>query len=205
MGPVVHAVAPGVGTVVLAGCALAAAALVATVLLARRAGRRRSVLDAELERSRAEVDDLGRKVEELSDAVSRARRDAEEDREYVITSLSGDRDVDVPPRLGSQGQVPVPGRPPVGRPPLGRLVEDTLVATLARQPRASAVRARAVDVVVRTVAVTSGLRRALSPDVLDRAAAEAHVARRRSRRHRRRQEREARRIVRTASADQDVA
>jgi hypothetical protein len=81
---------------------------------------------------------------------------------------------------------------------VGRVLQEQLVGALARQQDVSRLRARAVDVVVRTVALGAGVRRALSPDVLDRAAAEAHVARRRSRRERRRELREARRVVRGA-------
>ena len=57
-------------------------------------------------------------------------------------------------------------------------------------------RDRAVDLAVQGVALAHGVRRALNPETLDRAAAEAHVARRRSRRVRRAEVREARRLVR---------
>ena len=202
MGPVVHAVSSGVVVAVAAGCGLLAAALVVSLWTARRAARSRRALDAELTRSRDEVQLLSRKVEELSDDVAHARRAAEQDREYVITSLGGERE---------------PGSPfaqdlalSTSAPALGKQVEDRLVAALARQPSASPVRVRAVAAAVRVVAVAHGVRRAMSPDVLDRAAAEAHVARRRSRRDRRKQERQARRLVRAVSIaererDQDVA
>ncbi len=178
--------------VALAACAgLVVCAALAAVLLLRAAGRRRAALDVELARSRHDVESLSRRVAELSDDVVRARRTADQDREYVITSL-GDE---------------APAGPPAGdqvtlgpsRVPMGRILEDQLVGALARQPRGSGARATAVQLVVRTVAVGHGLRRALSPDVLDRAAAEAHVARRRSRRERRRQVRNARRLVRAQS------
>jgi hypothetical protein len=206
MGPVVHAVSSGVVVAAAAGCGLLVAALVASMLAARRSARRsaqrRSTLDAELARSRDEVQLLCRKVDELSDDVARARRAAEQDREYVITSLGGERE--------SGGPFTQDLALPSSRPALGKQVEDRLVAALSRQSTTSPVRVRAVAAAVRVVAVAHGVRRAMAPDVLDRAAAEAHVARRRSRRDRRRQERQARRLVRAVSTmererDQDVA
>jgi hypothetical protein len=190
MGPAAQVVSLDV---VLAACAgLVLCACLAGFLVLAAARRRRAALDAELARSRQEVEALSRRVAELSDDVVRARRAADEDREYVITSLTGDHrvpDTLEPPRLVSAS----------ARPEVGRVLQDHLVGALARQPRGSAVREHAVQLVVRTVAAGHGLRRALSPDVLDRAAAEAHVARRRSRRERRRQVRQARRIVRAES------
>jgi hypothetical protein len=187
MGPVVHAVSPDVALAACAGLALCAA--LAGWLGVRAARRRRAVLDAELARARHEVDSLSRKVAELSDDVTRAaRRTADQDREYVITSLG---DGDPAPEPPAAQLVLGPSRAPVGK-----VLEDQLVEVLARQPVESTGRARAVQLVIRTVSVGHGLRRALSPDVLDRAAAEAHVARRRSRRQRRRQVRHARRLVR---------
>ncbi len=186
MGPVVHAVSPDVALAACAGLALCAA--LAGWLGVRAARRRRALLDAELARARHEVDSLSRKVAELSDDVTRARRTADQDREYVITSLG---DADAAPEPPAAQLVLGPSRAPVGK-----VLEDQLVEILGRQPVESAGRARAVQLVIRTVSVGHGLRRALSPDVLDRASAEAHVARRRSRRQRRRQVRHARRLVR---------
>ena len=168
-------------------------AILLTALLLRSRRRRRAALDATLARSREEIDSLSRKVAELSTEVDRARQETARDREYVITSLGdGER-----PEAGT-GLLPASVRPPVGR-----LVEDRLVEALARRPGASAVPAGVVDLVVRTVALGHGLRRALSPDVLDRAVAEAQVARRRSRRSRRREVREARRLVRAVDPHGD--
>jgi hypothetical protein len=208
MGPAAQVVS---SDVVLAACGALVLCLAASLWLLLRGVRgRRAVVVAELSRSRTEVESLHRKVEELADQVARARRDAERDREYVITSLAGDQDTRTSPPAGAMERpVLEPARPPVGQ-----LIEDQLVGALARRPSSSPVRARAVELVVRTVSVGHGLRRALSPDVLDRAAAEAHVARRRSRRDRRRELRRARRLVRAASTspaqrtgrhDQEVA
>lgn len=207
MGPATQVVSPGAALLACAG--LAAFLLVAGWLLVA-VRRRRAALDAELARSRDEVVSLSRKVEELADEVVRARRSAEIDREYVITSLAGDQVVAAPPAGNAAEQL---ARGPA-RPPVGRLVEERLVDALSRTPQDSPVRVRAVELVVRAVSVGHGLRRALSPDVLDRAAAEAHVARRRSRRQRRREIRRARQLVRALDAshrndqsrdDQDVA
>ena len=199
MGPVAQVVSPGAALVV--ACVLVACAGATVALLASRAARRRrAALDDALSRSRDEVESLSRKVEELSDEVVRARRTADQDREYVITSLgSGDGGADLAPARGQD----LP--PPPTRKPAGQLLEDQLVEALARQPRTSLVRTRAVELVVRTVSLGHGVRRALSADVLDRAAAEAHVARRRSRRERRRQLREARRVTTRQEPGQEVA
>jgi hypothetical protein len=151
-----------------------------------------AALVAELARGREDVDVLARRVGELAEEVDRARADAalaSRDREYVITSLG---------ELGGPVDRPGPLAPPRVR--VARALEDRVVAGLARRRTGSPVRARAVDVVVRTVALGHGVRRALTPDVLDRAAAESHVARRRSRRVRRQELRDARRLVRAVRA-----
>lgn len=173
-----------------AATAVAALALVAALLARGRAGRRAT--DEQLRRSRAEVEALGHQVATLAGEVERAQeaaraagRAAQADREYVITSLAQPGGGDGP------GERVVVG---IGRRSLGEALEEQLVAALARRRRATA--RPVTGLVVRTAAVAHGVRRALSPDVLDRAAAEAHVARRRSRRDRRRQEREARRLLR---------
>ena len=184
MGPVVQVVAPDApGVMVVVACVLAAcAATVAVVLLTRSWRRRRTGLDAALLRSREAVEALSRKVEELTQEVVRARRTAEQDREYVITSLTEEE----PGRLDHRAVHGSELVPATERPAVGRLLEDQLVQALARQPD-SAVRRRWTDLAVTAVALGHGVRRAMSADVLDRAAAEAHVARRRSRRERRRQ------------------
>jgi hypothetical protein len=189
----------GTGALVgTSGAALAVVALVAVLLLAR-AGRsaraRRQALAADLQRSRADVEALSRRVADLADELRETRRVAAADHEYVITSL---------------GEV-VPGEPtvvdalllPRRRPALGRLLEDRLVDALSRRS-GSLSSARFRDAAVRTLAFGHGVRRALSPDILDRAAAESQVARRRSRRIRRKELRDARRLLRSVKA-QDVA
>ena len=195
MGPVVQVVAPDAPDVmVVVACVLAAcAATVAVVLLTRSWRRRRAALDAALLRSREEVESLSRKVEELTQEVVRARRTAERDREYVITSLTEEEPRRLDPRAVHSSELV----PATERPAVGRLLEDQLVLALARQPD-SAVRRRWTDLAVTAVALGHGVRRAMSADVLDRAAAEAHVARRRSRRERRRQ-------VRRRAASREVA
>ena len=86
------------------------------------------------------------------------------------------------------------------RPPPSALVQERFVGLLARYQNASAAKSVAVDVAVKTVALGHGVRRALSPDVLDRVSAEAHIARRRSRRDRRQELREAKRRARELRA-----
>jgi hypothetical protein len=179
------------------------AAVVAAVALVVRAGAllrgaratraERERLDRELLTSRDEVAELSRRVAELSAEVTGTRRTAEAGRDFVITSLAG---------TGADPAPLLPYDEELDRPSVGRVVEDQLVGALARH-NGSRLRARAVDVVVRAVALGHGVRRVLSPDVLDRAAAEAHVARRRSRRDRRRELREARRLVRGARSSRD--
>ncbi len=195
MGPVAQ-------TAAVAAAAAAAVVLLAVAVVVLRASRttraERERLDRELSTSRDEVAELSRRVAELSAEVVETRRAAELDRDYVITSLGGS---------GSEppGQAPLlPYGGQNDRPSVGQVVEDQLVGVLARQ-HGSRLRARGVALVVRTVALGHGVRRALSPDVLDRAAAEAHVARRRSRRERRRELREARRLVRSAGGPDQAA
>jgi len=183
---------PAITLVVLA-CLLGCGCAVAAAMLVRASRVRRRRLDAELSRSQAEVDALHERLDRLTAEMAEARREAEverrhdqEHREYVITSLA------------------VTGSPPeervAPRASASQVLEDQLVDTLARQQGRSPVRTRAVDAVVRTVALGHGIRRALTPENLDRAAAEAHVARRRSRRTRRQEMREARRLVRAVRA-----
>jgi hypothetical protein len=177
-------------------CTVAAGLVGLSVVRSGRARNRRQ--DAELTRARAEVDALHDRLDRLGDEVTRTRREAEdqrrhdlEQREYVITSLAVTGNV--------------PDELPAPRVPAGQVLEDQLVAALSRQQDRSPLRARAVDVAVRTVAVGHGVRRALRPEVLDRAAAESHVARRRSRRARKQELREARRLVRAVRAHRATA
>jgi len=200
-----------VAALVVAGC-LAAACVVVGLLRVRASARRRAALDVEVARSRAEVESLSRRVAELSDEVVRARRLADEDREYVITSLGDQQPGAQEPRVGVVARRPE--RPVMGprHRPVGRILEDQLVEALRRPTDVPHVRTGVAHVAVVTLSVVHGVRRAFSPDVLDRAAAEAHVARRRSRRQRKREIREARRLVRAVAMhseqhrpDQDVA
>jgi type II secretory pathway component PulM len=206
MGPLAHTGLVGVLLAVLVAVLLV---VVPATLLVRSARARRARVTAQLEESRAEVALLGRRVEELSQEVLQARRLAGQERsdersqdrstvrEYVITSLAA----------GATGAAPRSVATGADKAPLGRVLEDQLVGSLARQQDRSALRRQVVDVVVRTVSLGHGVRRALRPDNLDRAAAEAHVARRRSRRIRRRELKEARRLLRVVPHphDEDVA
>lgn len=189
MGPVTIAVVCAAGAVLMV---LASALVVAR----RRSLARRAELARELAASQEAVRQLATRVEELSDDMVTTRRDAE--RAYLITSLS---EHDAVLDTAAVRQVPRADRAATPRSAeVTRALEEQLVATLARQRAVSGVRARAVDVAVRTVALGHGVRRALQPEVLDRASAEAHIARRRSRRLRKRELREARRLLRGDAA-----
>jgi TolA-binding protein len=184
--------------VLVLACVLACAAAVAAVVVVRAGRASRRQQDAELARARAEVDSLHERLDQLSDEVVRSRQEAEqqrrrdlEHREYVITSLAA---------TGGTPEEPVLPRPaPV------QVLEEQLVAALARQQGRSPLRTRAVDVAVRTVALGHGVRRALTPANLDRAAAESHVTRRRSRRARKQELRQARRLVRAVRTHRAAA
>ena len=187
MGPVAQVVLPGV---VLAAAGALGVLLVAGVaaLRAARAGPRAVArLDAELARSRVEVEALSRRVDELADEVVQARRAAELDREYVITSLARRRLSRVA-GPGGRAAGRSTARTAAGRPGRSRTSSSD---ALARQPRARRCARGPSSSWSGRSSLGHGVRRALSPDVLDRAAAEAHVARRRSRRERRRELREA--------------
>lgn len=190
------ATATTVVTTVL-GCGVVAL-LAAVVLLRRRTATeldRRERLEQELVRARVDVAELGRRVDDLSHEVVAARATAElaaaPDREFVITSLGdspGDSLGDPEVALGQRREVTVRG-------PLSAL-EDRLLEAVSRHHGTTS-GAVATRTLVRAAALGHGVRRALSADVLDRAAAEATVARRRSRRDRKRELRDARRVLRT--------
>ncbi len=179
-----------------------AGGLVLVVLSVMVAGRRRerrliaekSALQVELARSQAAVGQLSAQVDALGLQLAEARRVLQDARshqpEYVITSLT---------QKAATGDVSsttsIAALLPARTGPAAHL-EDQLVGALARHQDVSPFRAHVVEIVVKTVALGHGVRRALSPDVLDRAAAESHVARRRSRRNRKREEREAKRLLR---------
>ncbi len=185
---------------ILLGCSLTllVTGLLGAAVALRRARVRdaslRAELGAELVRSRHEVADLADEVRRLSTEVEQARRAAVEaraesraraaEREYVITSLAA----------GGDGALP--GAVPLPRPPASQVLEEQVVRALAEHQGRSPLRARAVDAGIRVLATGHGVRQALRAENRDRAAAEAHVARRRSRRTRKQELREARRMVR---------
>ncbi len=129
-----------------------------------------------------EPDDQRTGEQEAPDDVVRRRVDADRARDLAVPASSG--------TLGRTARTPGPAQA------LARAMETQVVAALARHQGVSSLRDRAVDLGVHGVALAHGVRRALSAETLDRAAAEAHVARRRSRRVRRAEVREARRLVR---------
>ena len=187
------------------GCGVAALVVVLLVVLhgvRRRTAAertRRERLEQELTQARTDVVALGRRLDELGEDVVEARRTAERaeatsdrltsrpDREFVITSL-GDAD-DPGSGAAVSSRVPRPRRP-------AAVVEERLVEAVSRHTTtpSGVVAAR---LLVQAAAVGHGVRRAFAPEVLDRAVAEATVARRRSRRDRKRELREARRVLRT--------
>ena len=158
-----------------------------------RAAAERAALQDGLQRSQEQVEALSRRVEDLSDEVRTAQQAtdlAAADREYVITTLhQATLSTDEPAQ-------------PLTHVPLH--VEERLVEGLGRIDRASLVGRRVVEAGVSVIATVHGVRRALQAEHLDRAAAEAHVARRRSRRQRRQELREAKRLLRAVKAQRPV-
>jgi hypothetical protein len=193
-------------TVTAASALAVGSALLVLGVMRRRARSRALAYEQQLAASAAQIERLGEQVEELSadvarvEAARRATARSVRAEEYVITTLADTlagaesaaaaHAVDEVPVAGAAGRSPRgPARPRLD-------LEGQLVGVLARQRGTTMVRDRAVELVVHGVAVAHGVRRALRPDTLDRAAAEAHVARRRSRRLRRAEIREARKLVR---------
>ncbi len=180
------------------GCGVVAllALLVGVQRRAAAEGRRRERLEEELAGSRADLATLGRRLDDLGREVLEARQAAERvaarseelttrpEREFVITSLAETE--------------PAPGGVPAAttRPRPSSVLEDRLVLAAGRRA-GSPSGAAATRLLVGAASLGHGVRRALSPDVRDRAAVEASVARRRSRRDRKRELREARRVLRT--------
>lgn len=193
--------------VVLAASLLAVGVVVALVLRGERSRRRQ--LDAELTLARSEVGALVQRLDEVSAEIAEARRssvaDRAAEREYVITTIG---EVDL-----TDAQAAEAGRFTAAPPPsASRLMEERLVEALSRQREGSRLRSSTVTVAVKVAAASHGVRRALRPEVRDRAAAEAYVARRQSRRARRHELREARRLLRvvrsreaSTAADEDAA
>lgn len=193
-------------TVVTAVLGCAVVALLVVLLLVRRSAAaeraRREQLEHDLRQARTDVDALSRRLDALGTEVLEARSAADRaaarsaqlasrtDREFVITTM-GESDPGSDP---GSGPAPLPER---ARPrAVGSALEESLVR-VARRHTGSSSGVAATRLAVSAAALGHGLRRALSPEVLDRAAAEATVARRRSRRDRRRELREARRVERT--------
>lgn len=175
----------------LGGAVLVALVTVAVVAV-RRARRSRFRMEAELAESRREVEQLALEVNRLAAEMAAGRRRAVDDHEYVITTLAEAAQV--------TGR-PAQEQPGVGS-PIAEVLEQQAVARLSQVDTTTRVGARIADAGVKAVALAHGLRRALSQDNLDRASAEAHVARRRSRRTRRQELREARRLLRAVKAQQ---
>ena len=189
----------GVGAAVVAG--LVALAL---AVAARRDRRSRLHVEQELARSRREMDQLAQQVEHLAGEVSDSRRRAAEGHEYVITTLSEATQVTqvagAPPR--DLRTMPSARSVPDVAVPLAQALEEQAVARLATLDTGTRAGALLAGAGVRAVALTHGVRRALTRENLDRASAEALVARRRSRRTRRQELREARRLLRAVRAQQ---
>jgi hypothetical protein len=176
----------------LGAAALAALVVVTVVVTVRRARLARQRVEAQLAGSRREVEQLAHQVDRLAAEVAMGRRRAAGDHEYVITTLA---------EAAQVSGAPLP-EPSVPGAPLAEVLERQAVARLAQVDTTTPVGARIAHVGVKAVALAHGLRRALSQDNLDRASAEAHVARRRSRRTRRQELREARRLLRAVRAQQ---
>ncbi len=170
------------------------AVLAVAIFLVRAERLRRTRLAQELEAARAEVGALAQRLDEVSAQVTDSGRQRRE-REYVVTTLADLDNADVAPAGASRSRV-VPTVADLAQAAVGD-VEGRLVGALAiQQQNGSVVRRGAVGTAVKAVAFAHGVRRALRPEVRDRAAAEAYVARRRSRRLRREEIREARRLLR---------
>lgn len=183
--------------------ALCAVALLSTALLVvsvRRSVRSRQLLEAQLAQSRQEVSELARAVAGLSRQVESAQRAGVAEREYVITTLAEAAGV---AELGAPGQsFAQPSIRPVTGAAVVEVLEEQAVSRLAEVDTSRPWGARLADAGVKALALGHGVRRALSEENRDRAAAEAHVARRRSRRTRRQELREARRLLRALRAQQ---
>ncbi len=189
----------GVGAALLLAVLLLAGATAAV----RRNARSRELLEARLAASQREVAQLADAVAGLARQVHGSRRAADAEREYVITTLSDAADAaeltSVPPRQVEPRMRPVTGTAVV------EALEEQAVARLSEVDTSRAWGGRVAEVGVKALAFGHGLRRALSEENRDRAAAEAHVARRRSRRTRRQELREARRLVRAVRAQRPVS
>lgn len=187
----------GVAAGLLAGVLVVLAAVVAR----RRAARSRRVLEERLEQSQREVAELARAVAGLSRAVESSRRAATAERAHVITTLAEAADAAELTGAPVQGHVEPRIRPLTGA-AVVEVLEEQAVSRLAEVDTSRPWGARLADAGVKALALGHGVRRALSEENRDRAAAEAHVARRRSRRTRRQELREARRLLRALRSQQ---
>lgn len=185
----------GVGAVVVAGLVVLTLALAA-----RRERRSRLHVEQQLAGSRHEMDQLVQQVEQLAGEVAHSRRRAAEGHEYVITTLT--EAAQVTGRPAGPGTLGTARSTPDAVVSVARAVEEQAVARLATLDTGTRLGALLTGAGVKAVAVGHGLRRALTQENLDRASAEAHVARRRSRRTRRQELREARRLLRAVRAQQ---
>lgn len=179
---------------------LAAGALVVLVVglvavLIRTQSSREARLSAAHLAAQRQIEALTTQVAGLAQALETNRsqtaalRAAERNHEYVITSLTSLTGESVPDTAV--------------RPPLGETVQQQ-VAEVAARLQGSRGKAALGEFLVQGVAWGHGVRRALSPEVRDRAAAAAHIERRRSRRQRRQEIKDARRLLRAVRSQQNA-
>lgn len=180
----------------LVAAAAAVLSILVLVVVVRRGRRSRAEVEQQLAGAHDEVSRLAQQVDALAAEVRATRRNAVDDREYVITTLAEATQV-----TGAAETRTVDG------PSLASVadgLEELAVARLSQVDVGTRLGARVAGAGVKTLALGHGLRRALTRDNLDRASAEALVARRRSRRTRRQELREARRLIRAVRAQQHL-
>ncbi len=181
----------------LGSAAVLASAVVALAVLVRRARRSRQRVAQQLIRSQQQVAELAAKVDHLAAELSTRRPDVVDPHEYVITTLA---------EAAQVTEAVVGPREPASRSARGSVadvLEEQAVTRLAAVDTGSRAGALLTGAGVKAVALSHGLRRALTQDNLDRAAVESHLARRRSRRSRRQELREARRLLRAVRAQRE--
>ena len=159
------------------------------------------VLEERLAQSQREVAELARAVAGLSRAVESVapRRDGGAGPRHHHARRGRRRR-----RAGRRWDSPSPSPRSVPSPAAAvvEVLEEQAVSRLAEVDTSRPWGARLADAGVKALALGHGVRRALSEENRDRAAAEAHVARRRSRRTRRQELREARRLLRALRSQQ---
>ncbi len=184
------------------GAAVVAVLVVLALVLASRRDRRSRVhVEQQLARSRREMDQLVEQVEHLAGEVADRRRRDADGHEYVITTLTEAAQV-TGRAAGDLRTLDRAGAAPDPVVSVAQALEEQAVARLATLDTSTRLGVLLTSGGVKAVALGHGLRRALTRDNLDRASAEAHVARRRSRRTRRQELREARRLLRAVRAQQ---